>query len=357
MTPKIPIQNLYYLLCYAWDVTDQMQMVKVDGRQCHSLDNLLANVLANACERLLRRGLIQEYRYEEQEVDGIRGKLNIAESIKSGKYRNGRTICHIDELSKDVLINQIIYTTLMRLVLLDTLDISVMKKVRNILRRFPKLKRIRITSKSFDLVRLHRNNSFYTLVLQTCKLIHQSTLPKKGTEGKYAFVDFTEDEFKMNVIFERFLMNFCKQHCKDKFPEVHREYITFQLTPFGMMFKEAGKALPTMETDVTLYNPVTGEKNILDAKYYRETLVSKYGGTGKVRREHLSQIISYVMNQENPMKPHTLNARGTLVYPTINEDYDFSYRYRNTNHFINVRTVNLNQDWDKIEERIKKIIM
>lgn len=79
------------------------------------------------------------------------------------------------------------------------------------------------------------------------------------------------------------------------------------------MFKRAGEALPVMETDVSLYNPQTGEKKILDAKYYRETLVSKYGAQSKVRREHLSQIISYVMNQEDSDKPHTFSTSGTLI--------------------------------------------
>lgn len=47
---------------------------------------------------------------------------------------------------------------------------------------------------------------------------------------------------------------------------------------------EAGEALPMMETDVTLFNPNTQEKLILDAKFYREALVSKFGGREKVRR-------------------------------------------------------------------------
>ena len=64
MIPQIPIQNFYYLLCYAWDVSDLQHKVKVDGDNCHSLENLLAMVLLNACDHLLRRGLIREYRYE-----------------------------------------------------------------------------------------------------------------------------------------------------------------------------------------------------------------------------------------------------------------------------------------------------
>lgn len=111
MQQKIPIENLYYLLCYAWGVSDQLDWVKVDGEKCHSLENLLSMVLLNVCDRLLRRGLVREYRFEEQEVDGVRGKLNLAETLKSGKYLNGRTICRVDELTQDVVINRVIFST------------------------------------------------------------------------------------------------------------------------------------------------------------------------------------------------------------------------------------------------------
>ena len=103
MQQKIPIENLYYLLCYAWGVSDQLDKVKVDGEKCHSLENLLSMVLLNACDRLLRQGLLREYRFEEQEVDGVRGKLNLAETLKSGKHLNDRTICQVDELTQDVV--------------------------------------------------------------------------------------------------------------------------------------------------------------------------------------------------------------------------------------------------------------
>lgn len=111
-----------------------------------------------------------------------------------------------------------------------------------------------------------------------------------------------------------------------------------------------------METDVMLFNPNTQEKLILDAKFYREALVSKFGGREKVRRDHLSQILSYVMNQEDRSKPHTMNACRALVYPSVDEDFDFSYRYKETGHRIFVRTVNLGQPWRKIEERVKEIV-
>ena len=356
MIPKIPIQNLYYLLCYVWDVPDQRNKVKVDGEKCHSLENLLAIILLNICEHLLRRGLTQSYRVELQEVEGIKGKLNISSTLKNGRMRLGNTICQVDELSQDTLINQIVYNSLKRLAALKSIDKDIRENINKTIRKFPQISTIHLDNKVFDQVKLVRNNRYYSLALHVCKLILQSTLPKKGIEDQYEFIDFTEDEFKMNYLFERFLMNFCKQHCKEQFPQVRREYIHFQLTPFGMMFKRAGDALPTMETDVSLYNPETGAKKILDAKYYKETLVSKYGAQEKIRREHLSQIISYVMNQENCDNPHTFSTSGTLVYPTVDEDFDFSYRYKDTNHTIHVTTINLDQEWSKIEARVKEIV-
>lgn len=364
MQQKIPIENLYYLLCYAWGVSDQLDKVKVDGEKCHSLENLLSMVLLNACDRLLRRGLVREYRYKEQEVEGIRGKLNLAETLKSGKYLYGQTICQVDELTQDVVINRVILSTLKRLMRIEGIDENIRVRLRKTLARFPHIAEIRVTEGLPGRLLRHlpgrfqglRQNGVYSLALNVCKLIWVSTLPSKDKDGRLEFVDFTEDEFRMNCIFERFLMNFCKLNCREEFPEVHREYIDFQLSPFGMMFKEAGEALPMMETDVTLFNPATQEKLILDAKFYREALVSKYGGREKVRREHLSQILSYVMNQEDRSKPHTLNACGALVYPTVDEDFDFSYRYKKTGHRIYVRTVNLGQPWREIEERVKEIV-
>ena len=334
MQQKIPIENLYYLLCYAWGVSDQLDRVKVDGEKCHSLENLLSMVLIHICDRLLRRGLVREYRFEEQEV----------------------------------VINRVIFSTLKRLMRIDGIDEDIRGNLRKTLARFPHVREIRVTGGLLE--RLlgnhfgshpghlpgHRHHGVYSLALNVCKLIWDSTLPVKAKDGRLEFVDFTEDELRMNCIFERFLMNFCKQHCREEYPEVHREYIDFQLSPFGMMFKEAGDALPMMETDVTLFNPDTLDKHILDAKFYREALVSKFGGREKVRREHLSQILSYVMNQEDRSKPHTLNACGTLVYPTVDEDFDFSYRYKDGGHRIFVRTVNLGQPWRKIEERVKEIV-
>ncbi len=357
---RIPIQNLYYILCYAWGMGEMRGKVSVGIENCLSLSDLLVHILLNATDDILKRGMAQGYTVYGDDIDGIKGKIDISETLKKGKYRQGRTFCRYDELSPDILINQIIYSTLMDSRRIVGLSPENKDRIVRTLRRMPQTKRIHITDYVLNSVRLHRNNRHYHFVLNVCKLLHQSALPNESIGGEQVFLDIQDDERLMNRIFEKFLMNFYKQECKQEFPEVSRSHIHFQLTPYGMTFAkstdEAYSLLPVMETDVTLYNPQEKKKIILDAKYYKDTLVSRYGEKGKIRRDHLSQILSYVMNQENATQPHTKDAKGILVYPTVDTELDVSYVYKNTCHFIKVCTVNLNQDWRKIEQRLKLII-
>lgn len=351
---------MYYILCYAWGMGEMRGKVNVGIEECPSLSDLLVHILLNATEELLKRGMAQGYSVYGEDLDGIKGKVDIGETLKLGRYRQGRMYCHYDELTSDILINQIIFSTLMDSSNLMGLSNENKDRIAKTLRRMPQAKRIRITDHVLNSVRLHRNNRYYCFALNVCKLLHQSALPNESIVGKQVFSDVLDDERLMNRIFEKFLMNFYKQECKLDYPEVSRSHIHFQLTPFGMTFtkstNEAYALLPLMETDVTLYNPQTKKKIILDAKYYKETLVSRYGEKGKIRRDHLSQILTYVMNQENESQPHTKGTTGILVYPTVDTELDVSYLYKNTNHVIRVSTVNLNQNWRMIEQRLKDII-
>ena len=54
---RIPIKNLFYLLCYAWDVLEQGDATEVGTVEAPDLENLMASVLATRLERLMRRGL------------------------------------------------------------------------------------------------------------------------------------------------------------------------------------------------------------------------------------------------------------------------------------------------------------
>lgn len=356
---RIPIHNIYYILCYAWGMGEMCGKLNVGLEQCDSVSNLLVHVLLNATDDLLKRGLAQEYTNYCSEIDGIKGKIDISETIKRGRFRLGRMYCSHDELSYNIKVNQIIYSTLRNSLKIQDLSKQNESRVLTTIRRMPETKMIQLSESVFKSVHLHRNNTYYKFALNICYLLNQSSLPNEKLPHNNVFLDLMENERAMSSIFEKFLMNFYKMECRQDYPEVSRSQIRFQLMPCGMTFvkssDEAFRLLPLMETDVTLFNPQTKKKIILDAKYYKETLVSRYGENAKIRRDHLSQILSYVMNQESEA-PYTRETKGILVYPTVDTDLNVIYRYKKTQHLIQICTVNLNQEWQNIEKRLKEII-
>jgi len=112
---RIPIANLYYLLCYAWDVLPEAEVVAVSALPEMRLQDLLARVLGTAVSRLLRRGMDRAYVSEADEIAGVRGRLDLGTSLKQASFARARAWCTFDELSPDVPHNRVVKTTLRRL--------------------------------------------------------------------------------------------------------------------------------------------------------------------------------------------------------------------------------------------------
>ena len=72
----VPIGNLYYLLCYAWNRLDEKDFVEVEALPRQDLPNLLARILINGVKRLLRQGVDRIYIAHTQDSQNFRrGRL------------------------------------------------------------------------------------------------------------------------------------------------------------------------------------------------------------------------------------------------------------------------------------------
>ena len=68
-TGDIPIANIYYLLCYAWDVLEEKEsLADVDVLDSTDILDLFARVLVNGTRRLVRRGLDRGYLPREGDI-------------------------------------------------------------------------------------------------------------------------------------------------------------------------------------------------------------------------------------------------------------------------------------------------
>lgn len=337
MNNLIPIQNIYYLLCYAWNKLEERDLVEVSAEKSPNLLNLLARVLLNGTKTLLKRGLEQQYLTEIGIYQGIKGKIEVGQSLQKNLFAKGSAVCEYDELSVDILPNQILKTILQNLYKTEGLEVNLRHEIKSVIWRMNKVSEILITEGIFKQVRIHRNNSFYDFLLNVSELIHQNLLPNQE-KGYFKFKDFLRDERQMARVFEEFIRNFYKIEVPEI--KVYREDLRWKMSG------ENGTFLPKMQTDISI--KIGGRKLIVDAKYYTETL-QKYYNAEKIHSQHLYQLFAYLKNQEN------LQAEGILIYPTTEKSLSFVYTHEG--HKIRIETLNLKQDWRGIKDDLVKIIL
>ena len=341
---QIPIQNIYYLLSYAWNKLEEAEAVAVSMDDKTQLIDLFAKVLINATKRLLKRGNDRSYVEQTAELAGIKGKIEIGETLKSRMWMQRKASCTFDEFSANIPTNQILLSTLRQLLRTQNLAQDLKEQIRNLLWMFPPVDQVRLSPDQFKLVKIHRNNRSYEFVIKICQLIYENSLPGESY-GSWKFMDFTRDEQKMNQLFEGFIFNFFR--IEQQSYQVSREIIKWQ---FDAPDEGALNYLPQMRTDINLENEE--RKIIIDAKYYQKTL-SRYYSSEKIHSGNLYQLFSYLLNQEDGSVKKNATT-GILLYPTIDKDYSLQFQYKS--HPVQIRTVNLNQPWKLISERLLQIV-
>lgn len=340
---QIPIQNIYYLLCYAWNKLEESEIVNVNEIDSTELIDLFAKVLSNSCSRLLKQGLDRYYVEHEDVIMGVKGKFNFSATIKQNVLPLSKTACIYDEFDYDILHNQILKTTIGKLLRTKNLDSSIKDELYKVYLKLPPISEIVIRKAMFNQIRLHRNNYHYDFILKVCQIVNENLFIDES-KGNYKFKDFTREEKAMARLFEAFVRNFYKVETDFS---VSSDSIKWQ---FESDNAEDLDMLPAMLTDITLRGK--NQKIIIDTKYYKEAFQTRYEKQ-KINSSNLYQLFSYLKNQEMDSEI-TLNCKGILLYPSIQNDFVHSFKYEN--HKIRIMAINLNQDWQKIRTDLLKIV-
>jgi len=341
----IPIQNIYYLLCYAWNKLQERDITKVDAQDATELIDLFAKVLASGTAYLFKKGLDRDYITHEEDTRRLRGKVLFGPSLKRNLFSQAKATCSYDELSYDVLHNRILKTTIRRLISVKSLNRDIEKELVALYWRFPEVEETEIRSVDFRRVRLHRNNQYYGFLMNVCEVIHENLLLDEAT-GEYRFQDFFRDEHKMAYLFEAFVRNFYQK--EQEAYRVRSEKIKWTLAEIG----PDDTSLPVMQTDTSLEAKDGSRKLVIDTKYYKQALKTHYD-KDRVISANLYQIFAYLKNLEiqGGMNQY---SEGVLLYPTTGDDLDLSFAL--PGHTVRVITLNLNQNWTQIHKALMALV-
>lgn len=338
----IRIENLYFLLCYAWGILPERGLLHVGTEKGPNVLNLLANVFLNHLARQLKQGLPHRYVAIQKELQGIRGRLLFSETIGNNRVGEGRTVCRFDEFGPNHAANRIVKETLLRLCHTEELAGSLRQQAMRLRRNLTEIGPTEPNdgSQLRHLLQQTRMPS-ERLLLHVAQLLQENLLVTEQT-GRFMFQEFWRDERRMGAVFETFVRNFYRME-QNRF-SVKREHIDWQLDA-----NEADRHfLPRMVTDLSLEE--TNRKVIIDTKYYVETL-QRHFDAQKVHSAHLYQLFAYLKNQpfSNPQE-----LEGILLYPVV--DRSLSLRYVQGIQTIRVETLDLAQPWQHIHAKLLELL-
>ena len=337
----IPVQNIYYMLSYAFQVLNEQGYKDIATEQFDNVAELCAAILSKGIAVQLKRGLGKEYIPQTEALSSLRGKIDITESIKTQSLLRKQLICTYDDFTVNSYLNRILKTTME---LLLHADVSKVRKkaIRKLLIYFADVDVLDVHSINWN-IRYDRNNQTYRMLISICYLVVKGLL-QTNTVGSTRLMDFI-DEQRMCRLYEKFILEYYrKEH-----PEItaRASQIPWQLDDgFSDM-------LPIMQSDITLSK---GNRTlIIDAKYYAHNTQTQYN-VHTLHSGNLYQIFTYVKNKDAEYGDVPHEVSGMLLYAKTDEQIQPDHVYHMSGNKISVRTLDLNQSFDELAAQLDEIV-
>lgn len=339
---SIIIKNIYYMLSYAFRNLSEGVYEDLGKEEFENIHNLFAAILARGIGRQLKQGLYREYITFNEDLPVLRGKIDVAGTIKNRMAQKRSLSCEYDELSENNLLNQILKTTSLILIKNESVDSEYRNELKKEILYFSDVDLIEPSVIKWAGIKLHRNNVAYGLLLGICQLVLEGML-LNTTDGDYRLSSFIDDQ-RMCRLYEKFILEYYSK----EWPAVkaYAPEIKWALDDgFGTM-------LPTMQSDIVLEH--NAKMLVIDAKYYGKILQTQFD-VDTIRSNNLYQIFTYVKNMAIN-KGDSVKVSGMLLYAKTDKGIQPDSTYQMSGNQISVLTLDLNTEFQYISEQLNSIV-
>jgi len=336
----IPVQNVYYMLAYAFKVLNEQAYNNISTEQFKNVAELCAAILTKGISVQLKRGLGREYISETDVLSAIRGKIDISESMKSLTMLKKQLICEYDDFSVNSYMNQVIKTTV-KLLLRSDISKTRKKELHKLFAFFGEVELLDVYNINWSF-QYNRNNQTYRMLISICYLIVKGLL-QTNSDGTKKLMEFI-DEQRMSRLYEKFILEYFRR----EHPKIlaNASQIPWQLDD------DMNHMLPVMQTDITL---TKDEKTlIIDAKYYSNTMQTQYD-VHTLHSGNLYQIFTYVKNKESQLRSQPHEVSGMLLYARTDEVALPNNTYMMSGNRISVQTLDLDCNFEEIAAQLDAI--
>ena len=343
-TETIVIKNIYWMLSYAFRVLDQSNYEHVKTEPFEHVVDLLAAILAKGVAQQIKQGLHREYIGKCEALPVIRGRIDMAETIRNRIRCRPEAVCAFDELSEDNTLNRILKTTMKALLRTDGVRPERKSELKKNLVFFDGIGELPALEIPWNRLHFRRSDRNYRMLVQICAMILDGMI-RTTEKGKYRLAAF--EEKNMPRLYEDFLLEYYRKHR----PELNPEKKQIDWDYCGRENDRGKEFMPAMQTDIVLQKD--GKVLIIDAKYYGHILkASCRNAREKLPSANLYQIFAYVKNMDT--EP-TGRVSGLLLYAKTMELNVPDCRCNIGGNIIAAQTLDLSTDFKLIRDRLDKI--
>lgn len=337
------IQNIYYMLSYAFQILKQEDYQNVAGEKFDKIHDLFAAILEKGVSRQLKQGLYREYVPMQENLTVMRGKLNMSSTMRLKIQQRQKLSCEFDEFSEDNLYNQILKVTIHMLIRAGDVALERKQALKKLIVFFENVKLIQSDHIVWNRLIYQRNNRNYELLLNICYLVLNGMI-QTTEDGSYKLLSFSDEH--MERLYEKFILEYYKQHHPELNPKSAQVKWNLTKQPDETIIQ----FLPTMQTDITLQKD--DKTLIIDAKYYSKSMSQNFTKE-TLHSAHLYQIFAYVKNMDTE---NTGNVSGLLLYAkTENQVFPEGEPFVIGGNSIGARTLDLNVSFDILRIQLDKI--
>lgn len=334
------IRNIFYMLSYA--VADKSlrenDKILTNKENFENIYNLFSILLIETLNPIIKKGINKYYSLENDEIQSIKGKINITETLKKNSLYKHKIVCEYDEFNENIYINQIIKTTIFYLLKCSKVTQQNKIRLKTIYNNFDLVGLIETKNISWNRIKFYRDTKTYKLPINICNLILNGLMVSLY-DGTFEFSEFLSDK-KLSYIFESFVREYYKYHYPNLNPSAKE---------IKWNTNQDFKLLPKMKTDITLTN--NNHSLIIDTKYYNKILQYHYDSYSW-HNSNLNQVFTYVKNED---KNNSGKVSGMLLYAKTDELYIKDESYNMGGNKISINIIDLTKDFETIKNKLNTI--
>jgi 5-methylcytosine-specific restriction enzyme subunit McrC len=338
----IRIQNIYYMLAYAFTVLHEDGYKKLADEKFEHVADLLAAILAKGIAAQIKRGLGREYISKVEALSSPTGKIDVSASIKQQTHLKKQLICHFDDFTENAYMNQILKATVKLLICCPEVSIEQKRALKKVYIYLSNMDDISPHDIKWQSVSYHRNNATYKMLINICNLVISGMLLSEQ-EGSKKLAKYLDDS-KMHKLFERFVLQYYRKHYPD-----------CAVIPSGIDWNTDNNyidLLPAMKSDITI--EYGGRILIIDTKYYSRTMQThNLYNSLTIHSGNLYQIFTYVKNKDIQ---NTGSVSGVLLYAKTDEEITPDNDYMMNGNKISVKTLDLDKPFVEIERQLNRLM-